>query len=101
VGPGRELGLDHQILAQVGIVDDHAGRLGLTPYELVLPAGGERQVRFEKSGYLPASRQVVALADTTIAVRLDPELPKEPRGRARRARLADEATIDPFGGGRP
>jgi hypothetical protein len=83
------------------VVDDRAGRLGVTPYELVLPAGGERQVRFEKSGYRPASRQVLALADTTIAVRLDPE-PREPRARPRPpARLADEATIDPFGGGHP
>jgi hypothetical protein len=82
------------------IVDDRSGRLGVTPYELVLPAGGERQVRFEKSGYLPTSRQVLALGDTTIAVRLDPE-PLTPRARPRSAaRLDDGATIDPFEGAR-
>jgi serine/threonine-protein kinase len=79
------------------VVDDRSGRLGVTPYELVLPAGGERQVRFEKSGFRSTSRQVLAQGDTTIAVRLDPE-PLAPRPRPPAApRLDDGSTMDPFG----
>jgi hypothetical protein len=56
------------------IVDERAARLGVTPYELVLPAGGARRVRFLKAGFRPIDRRIDALADTTIAVRLDPEV---------------------------
>ncbi|HVZ72230.1 MAG TPA: serine/threonine-protein kinase [Polyangia bacterium] len=83
------------------VVDDRGARLGVTPYELVLPMGGARRLRFEMKGFQPSSRDVVATADTTVAVQLAPE-PAAPRPRMRAGgpRLADEATIDPFGGNR-
>jgi serine/threonine protein kinase len=87
------------------ILDERAAHLGVTPTELVLPAGGARQVRFQKAGFRPIERRIDAAADTTIAVRLDPETHGEPRERGRPARtrlgaspsLSTSATIDPLG----
>jgi eukaryotic-like serine/threonine-protein kinase len=80
------------------ILDEHALRLGVTPFDLVLPAGGARQVRFQKAGFRPVDRRFDTLTDTTIAVRLDPT-PREPH--ADRANRPDRfsATIDPFARG--
>jgi serine/threonine protein kinase len=74
------------------ILDDRAARLGVTPYELVVPAGETRQVRFQKAGFRPALRSFDAAADTTVAVRLDPEA----RALPRRERIA---TRGPGAGG--
>jgi hypothetical protein len=73
----------------------------------VLPAGSARLVRFQKSGFRPIERRLDAAADTTFAVRLDPEerpTPRRERDRARATRSAGgaadvsaAATIDPFG----
>jgi serine/threonine protein kinase len=87
------------------IVDERGARLGLTPCELVLPAGAARQVRFQKAGFRPVERRFDAAADTTVAVRLDPEIPaarrradNRPAARgAAQAELSTSATIDPFG----
>jgi len=80
------------------IFDERAARLGVTPYELVMPAGGARQVRFQKPGFHSIDRRFEALTDTTIAVRLDPEA-RERRAVARASgssRLNGGSTIDPF-----
>jgi serine/threonine-protein kinase len=89
------------------VVDERDVRLGVTPFELALPGGRAMRVRFEKSGFRAASRDVVAAADTTIAVRLEPEVAAaRPRARAQTAtraqegataRLGDETTLNPFG----
>jgi serine/threonine protein kinase len=87
------------------IFDERAARLGVTPYELVVPAGGARQVRFQKPGFHSIDRRFEALTDTTIAVRLDPQALERPDARERHAaprargssRLNAGATIDPFG----
>jgi hypothetical protein len=87
------------------ILDERAARLGVTPTELVLPAGGARVVRFQKAGFHPVERRLDAAADTTVAVRLDPEAapapPRHERVRPARAAAAADvsasATIDPFG----
>ncbi|HVU51134.1 MAG TPA: serine/threonine-protein kinase [Polyangia bacterium] len=86
------------------VVDEHAARLGVTPTELVLPAGSARLLRFQKSGFRPIERRLDAAADTTVAVHLDPEqrpAPRRDRGRAATRRSAADvsaaATIDPFG----
>jgi serine/threonine-protein kinase len=91
------------------IVDERAARLGVTPTELVLPAGNARLVRFQKTGFRPVERRLDAAADTTIAVRLDPEdrpAPRREHGRSARGpegggtsarALSTSATIDPFG----
>jgi hypothetical protein len=81
------------------ILDERAAHLGTTPYELVVPAGGARQVRFQKLGFHSIDRRFEALTDTTIAVRLDPEA-RDRHGVTRAsgpARLNGTATIDPFG----
>ncbi|HTA21186.1 MAG TPA: PEGA domain-containing protein, partial [Polyangia bacterium] len=81
------------------ILDERSARLGVTPYELVVPAGGARQVRFQKPGFHSIDRRFEASTDTTIAVRLDPEVRE--RHAATRAsgssRLNGGSTIDPFG----
>ena len=83
---------------------DEAGRhIGVTPHDLVMPAGGERRVRFQKSGYHEVVRTFRAETDTVIAVRLDPEPPPragthtsiKPRSDAP-ALDAAARTIDPF-----
>jgi len=86
------------------VVDEHAARLGVTPTELVLPAGSARLVRFQKSGFRPIERRLDAAADTTLAVRLDPEERPAPRRdrsrtttRSAAADVSAAATIDPFG----
>ncbi len=87
------------------VVDERAARLGVTPTELVLPAGGARLVRFQKAGFHPVERRLDAAADTTIAVRLDPELRSAPRREHGRTSprepgaptLSTSSTIDPFG----
>jgi serine/threonine-protein kinase len=86
------------------VVDEHAARLGVTPTELVLPAGSARLVRFQKPGFRPLERRLELAADTTVAVRLDPEeRPATHREHARAPRSAGgadvsaAATIDPFG----
>jgi serine/threonine protein kinase len=88
------------------ILDERAARLGVTPTELVLPAGGARHVRFQKAGFRSIERRIDAAADTTIAVRLDPEAHGGTRERGRTGRtgrtatgasLSTSATIDPFG----
>jgi serine/threonine-protein kinase len=87
------------------VVDERDARLGVTPTELVLPAGSARLVRFQKPGFRPIERQLDAAADTTVAVRLDPEArpapPRHERGRVPvrqpPAALSTSATIDPFG----
>jgi len=83
------------------ILDARAARLGVTPFELVLPAGSARHVRFQKAGFRPVERRVDAVGDTTIAVRLDADArAPRPRERAARARgatgVSSSATIDPF-----
>ncbi|HVR02047.1 MAG TPA: serine/threonine-protein kinase [Polyangia bacterium] len=85
------------------ILDERAARLGVTPFELVLPAGAARQVRFQKAGFRPIDRRVDAVGDTTIAVRLDAEArvsAARERERAPRARgaadVSNSTTIDPF-----
>ncbi|HEV3030677.1 MAG TPA: hypothetical protein VG319_03500, partial [Polyangia bacterium] len=83
------------------ILDERAARLGMTPFEFVLPAGAARKVRFQKVGFRPVERRVDAVGDTTIAVRLDADASApRARGRATRARAATDvsnsATIDPF-----
>jgi eukaryotic-like serine/threonine-protein kinase len=81
------------------ILDEHALRLGVTPFDLVLPAGRARQVRFQKTGFRPVDRRFDTLTDTTIAVRLDPEGRERhaPVRASASARLNGTATIDPFG----
>jgi eukaryotic-like serine/threonine-protein kinase len=90
------------------ILDEGATRIGLTPYDLVVPAGGVRQVRFQKAGFRTVDRRFQLLTDTTIAVSLDPEPQDDAeRNRAARgrkgsvARLNAAATIDPFGRSAP
>ena len=77
------------------VVDDHAARLGVTPTELVLPAGGARLVRFQKPGFRPVERRLDAAADTTIAVRLDPEVRRGAAPRARAPVAARAGRRDP------
>jgi serine/threonine-protein kinase len=93
------------------ILDERAAHVGVTPTELVLPAGTARVVRFQKAGFRLVERRVDAAADTTVAVRLDPEVrptPRQAQGLARArtprgpsgtggASLSSSATIDPFG----
>jgi serine/threonine protein kinase len=85
------------------VLGERAERLGVTPTELVLPAGAARLVRFQKAGFRLVERRLDAAADTTVAVRLDPEArpaPRRERGRAPAggaAGLSSSATIDPFG----
>jgi serine/threonine-protein kinase len=86
------------------IVDERDARLGVTPTELVLPAGGARLVRFRKAGFRPVERRLDAATDTTVAVHLDPEdrpaAPRRERSRMPARAAADmstSATIDPFG----
>jgi serine/threonine-protein kinase len=86
------------------VVDERAARLGVTPTEVVLPAGTARLVRFQKAGFLPVARRLDAAADTTVAVRLDPEARPAPhrehaRGPVPASAAADisaSSTIDPF-----
>jgi serine/threonine-protein kinase len=80
------------------IFDERAARLGVTPYELVVPVGGARQVRFQKPGFHSIDRRFEALTDTTIAVHLDPAV-RERHGAARvigASRLNGGTTINPF-----
>jgi serine/threonine-protein kinase len=80
------------------VFDERDARVGVTPCDLVVPAGRARQVRFRKAGFRPVDHRFEALADTTIAVQLDPE-PREIERtgrRAARSRLSKAATIDPF-----
>jgi hypothetical protein len=80
------------------IVEAGERRLGVTPFNLVLPAGDARQVTFRKAGFRPVERSFEALTDTTIAVRLDPAArPARAKARARRRLAAPSTTIDPFG----
>jgi serine/threonine protein kinase len=83
------------------ILDEDARRIGVTPYDLVMPTGGVRQVRFQKVGFRPVERRFQILTDTTIAVSLDPDPRENNRvGRGRKdsvARLNAASTIDPFG----
>jgi len=57
------------------ILDEQGNAIGVTPHDLVLPSGDEREVRFRKPGFRAAVRRFVARGDTTIAIRLDPEEP--------------------------
>jgi serine/threonine-protein kinase len=85
------------------VFDERDARVGVTPCDVVLPAGGARQVRFRKAGFRPVEHRFEAVADTTVAVRLDPE-PREPRETDRRSgrrgggagHLSSSSTIDPF-----
>jgi serine/threonine-protein kinase len=86
------------------IVDERDARLGVTPTELVLPAGGARLVRFRKAGFRGVERRLDAATDTTVAVHLAPDegepAPRRERPRAPAragADLSTSATIDPFG----
>jgi serine/threonine-protein kinase len=86
------------------VLDEHAALIGVTPTEVVVPAGSTRLVRFQKPGFLAVGRRFDAVSDTTIAVRLDPEprpAPKRERDkapiRAPGGSLSTSATIDPFG----
>jgi serine/threonine-protein kinase len=82
---------------------DEAGRtIGVTPHDLVIPPGGERRVRFQKSGYRGVVRTFRAETDTVIAVRLDPE-PAHAGARTSSKPRSEEPgldaaarTIDPF-----
>jgi hypothetical protein len=88
------------------VVDEHGDPLGVTPHDLVLPAGHERQVRFQKPGFKPVERRFVARADTTVAVRLEPEDPGKARPPQHPGNVKPHAgtgsldsmagTIDPF-----
>jgi hypothetical protein len=80
------------------VFDERDARVGVTPCDLVVTAGGARQVRFRKAGFRPIDHRFEPLADTTIAVQLDPE-PRESERTGRRpsrGRLSKTATIDPF-----
>jgi serine/threonine-protein kinase len=84
------------------VLDEAGRRIGVTPHDLVVPAGGERRVRFQKSGYHEVVRTFRAETDTVIAVRLDPEPARagartssKPRSDAP-ALDAAARTIDPF-----
>jgi serine/threonine-protein kinase len=80
------------------VFDERDARVGVTPCDLVVPAGGARQVRFRKAGFRPVEHRFEPLADTTIAVQLDPE-PRDSERTGRRPsarRLSKAATIDPF-----
>jgi serine/threonine-protein kinase len=88
------------------VVDEHGEPIGVTPHDLMLPAGGERVVRFQKPGFKPVERRLVARADTTVAVRLEPEdpgkarPPQHPAGSKPHAGTGSldsmAGTIDPF-----
>jgi serine/threonine protein kinase len=84
------------------IVDEKGAPIGLTPHDLVMPAGGERQVRFQKPGFRPVERRFRARTDSVIAVRLEAD-PARSRSRTARARSESarldsrSATLDPFG----
>jgi hypothetical protein len=78
------------------VLDERATRIGVTPTDLVVPAGSARRVTFQKPGFRPVDHQFEAQTDTTIAVRLDPEpgtVRERPRGQAH---LSPSSTIDPF-----
>jgi len=90
------------------IVDESGRQIGVTPYDLVLPPGGERTVRIQKPGFHPVERRLTAAAGSTVSVQLDPERSQSrggrgargggARGRGRRAGSLDSmaGTIDPF-----
>ncbi|HEX3696959.1 MAG TPA: serine/threonine-protein kinase [Polyangia bacterium] len=89
------------------VITTEGQQLGVTPYRLMVRAGGEQQVRLQKSGYRPIERRFGTRSDATIAVRLVPIAP-ENRGPHHRERPDTEAatrsaldspagTIDPFG----
>jgi serine/threonine-protein kinase len=84
------------------VFDERDARVGVTPCDVVLPAGGARQVRFRKQGFRPVDHSFQAVADTTVAVRLDPEPREGDRRSGRRAAKAgpghvnSSSTIDPF-----
>jgi hypothetical protein len=87
------------------ILDDVGTSLGLAPQTLVVPVGSERQVTFRKPGFRLLERRFRAAADTTLAVRLDPEPSpprrprhEEPKNWAQPSGALDSAagTIDPF-----
>jgi eukaryotic-like serine/threonine-protein kinase len=87
------------------ILDERGEQIGFTPHDLVLPRGGERALRFQLSGFLPADRRFQVRTDATIAVRLDPDArgrgrslhPPGHKGARASAHLDSTATtIDPF-----
>jgi hypothetical protein len=82
------------------IVDERGNAIGVTPHDLVIPAGGERRIRFQKVGFRPVDRRFQARTDTTIAVRLDPDEPGRQhirKGRSGAGGLDSlVGTIDPF-----
>jgi serine/threonine-protein kinase len=88
------------------VFDERDERVGVTPCDVVLPLGGARQVRFRKTGFRPVEHRFEAQADTTVAVRLDPEPKGAREGRDDRRRmgrrgagagnLSSSSTIDPF-----
>jgi serine/threonine-protein kinase len=81
------------------IVDARQRRLGVTPLEVVLAVGEEREVVFRKDGYQPLTRTFTAATDATIAVRLDPQPAVRAARPKRRGVASASTTIDPFGGG--
>jgi hypothetical protein len=84
------------------IVDARQGRLGVTPFELVVPAGEARSVMFQKEGFRPLERAFEAVTDTTIAVRLDAvERAARTKGRVGARIASSSTTIDPFGSSGP
>jgi hypothetical protein len=94
--------LVQSVPAGAEVFDERDARVGVTPFDLVLPAGGTRQVRFRKAGFRDVQHRFAPMADTTIAVRLDPE-PREPREADRPGRrgttggdLSSSSTINPF-----
>jgi hypothetical protein len=100
--PPRVTVLVQSVPAGAEVFDERDARVGVTPCDLVVPAGGARRVRLRKVGFRPVDHRFEAMADTTVAVRLDPE-PRDTREGerpARRAsgtkRLSSSSTIDPF-----
>ncbi|MEA2699412.1 MAG: eukaryotic-like serine/threonine-protein kinase [Myxococcales bacterium] len=88
------------------VLDPSGQRLGVTPYRMTVPPGGDQQIRLQKAGYRPVERRFGTKADATIAVRLEP-ITAEPAARRRRLRLggtgetrsaldSPAGTIDPF-----
>jgi serine/threonine-protein kinase len=102
--PGAVTVLLESVPGGAEILDDRGTALGVTPHSLTVPAGSERQVRFQKIGFRPLERHFRAVSDATIAVHLDPELPARAHRRAdgRSARAgagvldSSAGTIDPF-----